>query len=256
MNSKSFLNRIILHRPNYLFNYSNLGYQTYFVDQESVALVDKLYFDAYRLGHVRSNMEEAEPVVRNADMLNFDLSAVRYSDAPGNRNSSPNGFYGEEVCQIARYAGLSDKLTTVGFYELNPLADKDEQTAFLVAEMIWYFIEGYYGRRKDYPMGSKNGYLKYMVALEDGKYDLVFYKSDKSGRWWMEVPYPSKGKSKYERHSMVPCSYADYQVACNNEMPDRWWQAYQKVELRLDVGRFPIKPIKNMVGRRKFTIDE
>lgn len=229
INSRTYLNNVILHQPNYLFNYSHLGYQTYFNDQKTIDLMDKLFFDAYRLGQVRANMEEVEPIVRNADILTFDLSAIRYSDAPGNRNASPNGFYGEEACQIARYAGLSDKLTSIGFYELNPLSDKDEQTAHLVAQMIWYFMEGFYNRKKDYPVGDKDSYFKYNVSLDDGKYDLVFYKSDKSGRWWMEVPYPPSKRSKYERHYLVPCSYSDYQTACNNEMPDRWWQAFQKL---------------------------
>lgn len=227
--SHNYLGNIILHQPNYLFNYSNLGYQTYFTDQSNIELMDKLFFDSYRLGQVKADMSEVEPVVRNADILTFDMGAIRYSDAPGNRNSSPNGFNGEEACQITRYAGLSDKLTTIGFFELNPMCDKDEQTAFLVAEMIWYFIDGFYGRKKDYPIGSKDTYTKYHVTLEDGKYDLIFYKSDRSGRWWMEVPYPPSKKSKYERHHMVPCSYADYQTACDNEMPDRWWQAFQKL---------------------------
>lgn len=229
INSRTYLNNVILHQPNYLFNYSHLGYQTYFGDQKTLDLMEKLFFDTYRLGQVRANMEEVEPIVRNADILTFDLGAIRYSDAPGNRNASPNGFYGEEACQITRYAGLSDKLTSIGFYELNPLSDKDEQTAHLVAQMIWYFLEGYYNRKQDYPVGDKSSYLKYNVGLEDGKYNLVFYKSDRSGRWWMEVPYPPSQRSKYERHYLVPCSYNDYQTACDNEMPDRWWQAFQKL---------------------------
>jgi len=229
LNSRSYLSKIILHQPNYLFNYSNLGYQSYFVDQHALQLMNKLYFDVYRLGYVQQNIREVEPIVRNADLVSIDISAIRQSDAPANKNSSPNGFYGEEACQITRYAGLSDKLTSIGFYELNPDFDHHHQTAHLVAQMIWYFVEGYYSRKKDYPVGDKSKYTKYKVMIQDNKHEIVFYKSHKSDRWWMNVPYPVTDKIKYERHHLVPCSYEDYQKACEDEVPDRWLLAYQKL---------------------------
>ena len=229
LNSRSYLSKIVLHQPNYLFNYSNLGYQTYFTDPRIVDMMGKLYFDVNRLGDVRANMKEVEPVVRNADILSFDISAIRQSDAPGNANATPNGFYGEEACQIARYAGMSDKLSSVGFYEFNPLMDHNGQTAHLVAQMVWYLMEGYHQRKKDFPVGDKSKYTKYRVALKDHEHELVFYKSDKSDRWWMDVPYPPNQRSKYERHHLVPCSYSDYQIACKEEMPDKWWKTFQKL---------------------------
>lgn len=229
MDSQSYLSKIILHQPNFLFNYSNIGYQTYFVDNNSLELMSKLYFDVYRLGEVRSNIREVEPIVRNADILSFDISAVRQADAPGNQQAAPNGFYGEEACQIVRYAGMSDKLSSIGFYEINPAYDRNNQTAHLAAQMIWYFIDGYYSRKQDFPVGDKSEYLKYRVVIKDNKHEIIFYKSNKSDRWWMDVPYPVNQKIKYERHHLVPCSYADYQVACEDEMPDRWWKTYQKL---------------------------
>ncbi len=229
LNSQSYLSKIILHQPNILFNYSNVGYQTYFVEQNAIELMNKLYFDAHRLGQVRANMENVEPIVRNADVVSFDISSVRQSDAPGNGNASPNGFHGEEACQIARYAGLSDKLSSIGFYEINPSFDTNEQTAHLVAQMIWYFVDGYYNRKKDYPIIDKSEYTKYRVSIKDHNHEIVFYKSNKSDRWWMDVPYPVNHQIKYERHHMIPCSYSDYETACRDEMPDRWWQTYQKL---------------------------
>lgn len=229
LNSQSYLSKIILHKPNILFNYSNVGYQTYFVEQNAIELMDKLYFDSYRLGQVRANIEDVEPIVRNADVVSFDISAIRQSDAPGNGNASPNGFYGEEACQIARYAGLSDKLSSIGFYEVNPAFDTNKQTAHLVAQMIWYFIDGFYNRKQDYPIVDKSEYTKYRVSIKDHDHEIIFYKSNKSDRWWMDVPYPVNHQIKYERHQMVPCSYRDYETACRDEMPDKWWQTYQKL---------------------------
>lgn len=229
LTSKNFLTKIILQQPNYLFNYSNIGYQSHFADKEHIELISKLYFDAYRLGHVQNDIEEVEPIVRNADILSFDISAIRQSEAPANKNASPNGFYSEQACQITRYAGMSDKLTSIGFYEINPELDTNGQTAHIVAQMIWYFIDGFNHRKKDFPIGSRKTYLKYIVNMQDGENEVVFYKSDKSERWWMDVPYPSHNKIKFERHVLVPCSYNDYKTACDNEVPNRWWQTFQKL---------------------------
>ncbi len=229
LGAQSYLSSIILHQPNYLFNYANIGYQTYFIDQDALKLMRNLFFDTYRLGIVHENLEEVEPIVRNADMLSFDISAIRNSDAPGNGNATPNGFYGEEACQIIRYAGLSDKLTSIGFYEVNPRFDKTGQTSHLVAQMIWYFIDGYYCRANDFPFKREEDYIKYRVSISDHREEIVFYKSKKTDRWWMEIPLPVEQRIKYERHYLVPCSYKDYQTACENDIPDRWWMVYQKL---------------------------
>lgn len=229
ISSDNYLTKIILHQPNYLFNFSNIGYQTYFVAKEEIELISKLYFDAYRLGEMQKNMEEVEPVIRDADMVSFDVSAIRQSEAPGNNNASPNGFYGEEACQIARYAGISDKLTSIGFYEFNPSFDNNHQTAHAVAQMIWYFIDGVANRKNDFPIGSRKNYTKYVVSNLEEENELVFYKSDKSDRWWIVVPYPTHEKIKNDRHLLVPCSYKDYQTACNNELPDVWIKTFQKL---------------------------
>lgn len=228
VNAFSYLGKIVLHEPNFLFNFSNIGYQTYFVGNEQIELMNRLYFDAYRLGQVRQDIEEVEPIIRNADIMSFDITAVRQSDAPGNGNATPNGFYGEEACRIARYAGMSDKLSSFGIYEINPLFDNHEQTSHLAAQMIWYFIDGYYNRKKDIPLKGKTEFIKYSVPIKKEDQEIIFYKSNRSERWWMEVPFHSN-KIKYERHHMVPCSYKDYETALREEMPDRWWQAYQKI---------------------------
>jgi formiminoglutamase len=228
---RNYLSSILTHQPNFLFNYTNIGYQTYFVDQDAIELMEKLYFDTYRLGMVRKDLEEVEPIVRGADMLSFDISAIRQSEAPANMNASPNGFYGEEACQIVRYAALSDKLSSIGFYELNPALDNAGQTAHLVAQMIWYFLEGFYNRKKDLPdrITKKSAdYLRYVVTIKDFKNEIVFYKSKKSDRWWMEVPCPASMQEKYERQLLVPCSYNEYLAACKDEIPEKWWQVYQK----------------------------
>ncbi len=224
-----YLGKIILHQPNFLFNYSNVGYQTYLVDPTSLNMMNRLYFDTYRLGQVRDMIEESEPIIRHADMLSFDITSIKHSDAPANPHASPNGFYAEEACQMMRYAGMNDKLTSVGIYEINPEFDVQGKTASLAAQMIWCFADGFYNRKNDFPSRTSNDYVKFHVVLQDEKYTINFFKSKKSDRWWMEVPYPPTTGLKFERHTLLPCSYKDYELAVNNEVPDRWWQTYQKL---------------------------
>jgi formiminoglutamase len=226
--SASYLNKIFLHEPNYLFNFSNIGYQTYFVNQDSLRVMEKLLFDVHRLGDFSGNMHLSEPIIRNASLISFDISAIRSSDACANGNATPNGFYGEQACQLCRYAGMSDKLTSFGFYEFNPAYDVNGQTATLLAQMLWYFVDGFYNRKKDFPLQPKSQYLIYKTSLKNDAHELVFVKSKKSDRWWMQVPYPS-GASKNERFHLVPCRYEDYQTAVAGEMPDLWWRTYQKL---------------------------
>ncbi len=227
LNSKSYLSHIILHQPNFLFNYTNIGYQTYFVDQDSLVLMKNLYFDTNRLGNVKADLEEVEPMVRDADIMSIDINSVRYSDAPA--SDKPNGFNGEEMCRICRYAGMSDKLSSIGFYELNPALDENGVAAHLYAQMMWYFLDGLSNRRNDYPEIDNENYIKFNVQVDEFEDDLLFLKSKKTGRWWMIVSTNDVVSQKYKRQQYVPCSYDDYQAALNQELPDRWWKVQQKL---------------------------
>jgi arginase family enzyme len=226
ISSSNYLSKIILDKDSALFSFSNLGYQSYFVPYEEQKVMDKLLFETYRLGKVREDIKEAEPIIRDADIVSVDINSIRQSDAPGQRNPSPNGFYGEEMCQLSKYAGLSDKISSFGIYELNPKFDNLSQTSHLVAQMVWYFVEGFYQRKKDYPFSDINENIKYIVAFEDFDYDIIFYKSPKSGRWWIEVPYQ---KSEYKKYMVVPCSEKDYNLACEHEIPDVWLKTFHKM---------------------------
>ena len=225
LTSQSYLSKIIMQEPNNLFNYCNVGYQTYFNSQEEISLLDNLFFDTYRLGEAKI-LENIEPAFRNSDIVSIDIGAVRQSEAPGNNNSSPNGFYGEEICAISRYAGLSDKVSSFGIYEYNSKHDNNNQTAHLIAQMIWYFIEGVNFRVKDYPFSGKENYQKFTVLLDEDE-PLLFYKSNKSGRWWIEINILSN--NKYKRHALIPCTYKDYKNATKQLIPEKWYKAMRKM---------------------------
>ena len=230
INDSNYLSKIIMHQPNVLFNHSNLGYQTYLTDQAELHLLEELFFDSHRLGELKADIKVAEPIIRNADFVNFSISSVAQPFAPANKVTSANGLNGEQACQLSRYAGMSDKLSSFGIYDFNPTIYDNGQTANLVAQMIWYFIDGFYNRKGDFPACNKREYLKYTVNLEEGERELIFYKSPKSDRWWMNVPYHANFMKKYERHLMLPCDYKDYVTATENEIPERWFQTFQKLK--------------------------
>lgn len=230
INHETWLSKIILRQPSILFNYTCLGYQTYLVDPAAITLMKNMLFDVYRLGQVNIDLKEAEPIIRNADMVTVDISAIRGSDAPGTALAGPHGFYGEEMCQLVRFAGMSDKVSSMGFFEYNPSYDLNYRTAHLVAQLVWFFVDGFLGRTGDFPrLGKKSdNHMRYFVKVEGHNEELVFYRSRKSDRWWLEIPCPEFLQTKYFRHILVPCSLKDYQTASANELPDRYWQYYQK----------------------------
>lgn len=221
LQSDSYLSRIIIEEPNNLYNFSSVGYQTYYTSQEEIDLIDKLFFDAYRLGEIIKNPAIVEPIFRDADIISLDLKAIRSTDLGNETEFYPNGFDGREICSLARYAGISDKVSVFGIF--NQFYSKNEN--HLIAQLLWYFIEGYHFRTYEYPFEEKTNYNKYIVLADDE--ELVFYKSNRSERWWIEINYNSI-YNKTTKKSLLPCTHDDYLAACDAEIPERWWKAHKK----------------------------
>jgi len=222
LTAESFVSKMIINEPNNLYNYSNIGFQTYFNSQEEIDLIEKLHFDAYRLGEISSNPTIAEPIFRDADLVSLDLNSVKSSSSGNNTTFNPNGFNGKEICSLARYAGISDNISTFGIFNHN----NSYTESALIAQIIWYFIEGYNFRSFEKPSLNKDNYLKYIVPIDD--LELVFYKSPNTERWWIEMPQIINTNNKYKRHALLPCTNDDYLKACDQEIPERWWKAQRK----------------------------
>ena len=45
----------------------------------------------------------------------------------------------------------------------------------------------------------------------------------------MDMSFLQNDDKRYERHHFIPCSKEDYDQAMRNELPDKWWQFYQKL---------------------------
>jgi formiminoglutamase len=217
ISSESFLMNMLTEQPNFVKAYSHIGFQSYYVHPRMLETLDKLRFDCFRLGRVRENMEHVEPVFRSSDMFSMDINVVRYSDAPANTAGSPNGFTGEEACILTRYAGMSSQLTSLGIYGYNPVLDQHNMTARLIAQMLWYFIDGYLVRKSEAELSNGDEFVEYHVTFTTS--DTIFIKSKRTNRWWMQLP----------NNMFVPCSYDDYLEASSNQIPERWLREQERL---------------------------
>jgi formiminoglutamase len=228
MTNKSFVGKIIVDKPYSLFNYSNIGYQSYYNSPEEIQLMEKLFFDGYRLGEVTADIKLVEPIMRDSDMVFLDIGTIKSADLSYKNSKSPNGFDSREICAISRYAGISNRVTSFGIYELKDLSGS-KSAAMLIAQIFWYFIEGFNFRVSDDDFNSETQYTIYKVPIEDEI--LTFKKSNKTGRWWIELPFFANVNNKLKRETLLPCTYGDYLCACDQEIPERWMKARRKNEL-------------------------
>jgi len=213
--SNTFLMEMLTGEPNFIRHYNHIGFQSYLVHPHMLETLDKLRFYCYRVGKVRENMEEMEPVIRNASLFSFDVSAIAHAYAPANQ-LTPNGFTGDEACALLRYAGMSRTALSVGIYGYNAALDKDNITAKQISQMIWYFFEGKARGSREAVITEKDSFNEFHIAFAE--IDTTFMQSKRTGRWWMQLP----------DEQFIACSYNDYIQACNNEVPERWLRAQER----------------------------
>jgi arginase family enzyme len=223
--NNNYMNSVVVEEPNNLINFSNIGFQTYYNSQEEIDLLEKLYFETYRLGEITNDLGLVEPITRDADIVSFDITSIQASEiGKGKFYRSPNGFSGKESCTIARYAGVSNKVSSFGLFELT--SKLSSSGIMLNAQMIWYFIEGVNCRILEPSLNSESGYKKYIVPSQD--YDLVFYESLVSQRWWVKLPDNDENCNKTKKQSLLSCTHEDYLIACDQQMPKRIFKAFKK----------------------------
>ena len=215
LRSENFLMEMLTGEPNMVRHYNHIAFQSYFVHPGMLETMDKLRFDCFRVGKVKEELAEMEPVLRNSSLFSFDIAAIKNSDAPAN-NCSPNGLSGEEACTLTRYAGMSPSVSTVGLYGFDASKDREELTALQIAQMIWYFIDGRHKRRHESGLHDRQNFTEYHTAFAE--VDTVFLQSKKTGRWWMQMP----------DKKMIACSYKDYLFASSNQIPERWLRAQER----------------------------
>lgn len=224
--AENWISHVLTAKPYQLFHLAFIGYQSYFVDQNTLDIVEKMHFEAERLGTVADQITRIEPLLRDMDMIVADNQVMTCSQAPGQSRPNPNGLSAKDFCAAMRYAGMSDKASSFFITGYVPEEDIHALNAMTLAQGLWYIAEGVQWRKGDFPMRPIEDYLKFTVWLEgEQDYEMTFYKSPISGRWWMEVPV---APGKDARLSMVPCSQEDYELAVKGEVPPRWWKASRR----------------------------
>ena len=222
ISGRSYMSKIIMEKPNVLNNYTNIGFQSYYCAEQEKDLMGKLYFDSIRLGQVLNQPALAEPVFRDADVVSFDMKCLSWHAIADPLKGQPNGIDSRTICSLTRYAGISDRVSFLGFFEIpsTPMTDQ------LLAQMIWYLIEGVQLRFDEYPVNTKD-FLKYSVTLSDQI--MVFHKSDKSNRWWMELTNNSHLNNKTKSTTLLACTEKDYLDAMEDKIPERWYNAVKRI---------------------------
>ena len=221
------LNRICAHTPKYLKNVNVLGFQSHYIPPKAMNTLENLNFGYMRLGALKANIEEAEVYLRDADLTLLNMNAIRQADAPGQIEVQPNGLTSEEACQLARYAGVSDTSRIFGIFGYQEKSDPLHLTAKLISQLIWYYLDGYANRTQDSPeMHSE--FTKYRCDINDTQPPILFLKSKRTSRWWMDIEHPSRPE---DERSIVrlPCTYDDYQVAASGDTPERYLQAIKRL---------------------------
>ncbi len=223
--NNNYMNSVVVDEPNNLINFANIGFQTYYNSQEEIDLLEKLYFETYRLGEVSTNLSLVEPITRDADCVSFDVTAIMSSAlSSGVGYRSPNGFSGKEACAISRYAGVSNTVSSFGLLEITK--NVSAAGTMLLAQMIWYFIEGVHCRIEEQPLNDTSGYKKYIVPSQD--YDFIFYESLLSKRWWVKLPDNTDTDTIIRKQSLLACTQEDYLAACDQQISKRIYKAFRK----------------------------
>ena len=210
--SSSYMSKILMEKDNKLNHYCNLGFQTFLNSQEEIDLLEKLQFESHRLGKINKKIDLIEPSLRYTDLLSIDFRSVKASELNFIHNY-PNGFESSEICSIARYAGMSDRISCVGVFEVF----QNSISSALLAQAVWYFIEGFSLRIIEDPKSENFKGKSYHMDLEN--HQIKFYQSDISQKWWFELI--EENSNKLIDVSLYPCGHEDYLEACNDDISDK-----------------------------------
>ena len=223
VDNENYLTDILGKQNSQLQNLSLFGIQSFFNHPSKFKILDQLIIDYFNLGDLKKDINEVEPELRDAHIVSVDVRSIKHADMPAQKQGMPNGFDGIEICQLARMSGIAPKNKVFGVFEYNPLLDQRLTGANLIAQMLWYYVDGKHKNQIEYPEIAKSELLKFYV--ENDILKLIFYKNQKTKRWWVEV-------AQFETNTrLIPCSEKDYQAALNGKMSKRILRIINKITI-------------------------
>jgi len=220
IDNENYLTAILSDESSSLHNANIIGLQTYYNHLSKYKIFEKIFVDYTKLSEAQKNLLLVEPELRDAHIVSMDVGAIKNAEFPAQKISKPNGFSGQEVCVLARQAGIAVQNKIFGVFEYNPFFDKNNLSANLLAQVLWYFIEGKDRRIEDYPNIQKKDLIKFHVTHKI--WSIIFYKNEKTARWWVEInDLNLDGK-------LFSCSEQDYQEAVNQKISNRLYHIINK----------------------------
>ncbi|MDD4058303.1 MAG: hypothetical protein PHO95_05325 [Bacteroidales bacterium] len=207
-------------------SFSLVGYQLYRFNPSKLKRLRERFFEEMRLGTLRGGINNAEPLIRNSTHFFLDMKSVREADFPDNISHLPNGLYGEEMCQLARYIGMGQRFKSLFLYGYVSKSKYNTTSTQLTAEVLWHLFEAMAASISEDPGVTvpEDMFNKKIVSMGQEGQELVFISSTTTGRWWMVVP-----DVKNNINQFIACSYSDYLTAYSGEIPLRWLFFYQKI---------------------------
>ncbi len=209
----------LLKQKNKIFHASIIGVQNYMICEEEYFELTSNFVEYLRLGNLRHNIQLAEPLLRQADVFEFDCESLKHSEFTVTDAKLPSGINNQEACAICRYAGISN---TLQYYIINNLQllstsiTENQQ----VAQMVWHILDGIENRFNDNPVLKHPNFTVYKCQSMK-EMDMLFVKSNVTERWWMQVPL----KNKKAPPKFIGCNEADFDIAQQNDVPEKWYRA-------------------------------
>lgn len=210
----------------YATDYAEIGCQMHLMSKSRIERLDKNHFEHYRVGTIKSQRKDWEPLLRNHHICLFDANALKKAELPSKQNDNPSGFSAEEAIQLIRYAMVSPQMSFVVIYNIASKDALDNTSAIWASQAIWYGIHGAENRAYEKPFNNEN-LVEFLIDTQILDYPLSFIKSKKTGRWWVKIPTRT---SKYREYLYLPCTESDYRQSRNNQLPNRIVRAISKAQ--------------------------
>ena len=175
-----------------------------------------------RLGKLKNDLTSAEPLLRDTNILGFNARVLKSSETNDNSNTSPSGLNIDQACQLMRYAGINEQIQFVNIFGFDDTFSPRPLTAQAIAQLLWYFLDGFFDQKGDYPI-DKRKLKSYVVDLKHDNLNICFWKSKRSGRWWVEVPRTKR------RTVLMPCSQKEYENCAAGILSDQLLEIFESV---------------------------